>query len=244
MQFAKGRAKLPAMEQLHKKRAIVDRIGLQEAIEAVLDGDLAESEHAAASLEVYRGALQTGTEEIRRRFEADQNGEQAVLGHCFLIDQIIRVIHDIAGSRLYQAANPTSADQLCIVAYGGYGRGELAPRSDIDLLFLLPYKPTPRSEQVVEHVLYTLWDLGLKVGHATRSVDDCIRQAHDDMVIRTGLLESRYVWGVQELHNELRSRFFQEVVKGKGTFLEAKLKERDDRHERMGDSRYVLEPNI
>lgn len=210
----------------------------------VLDSKLPESDQGAAKLDVYRAALDAGIQEIRQRFEADQDGELAVRGHCFLIDQLIRVIHDIAVNWLYRAANPTSADQLCIVAYGGYGRGELAPRSDIDLLFLLPYKPTPRNEQVIEHVLYTLWDLGLKVGHATRSVDDCLRQAHDDMVIRTGLLESRYVWGVQALHNELRVRFFQEVVKGKGQFVEAKLKERDDRHERMGDSRYVLEPNI
>ncbi len=210
----------------------------------VLESELSEAERAPAVLDVYRQALDVGIGEIRERFENDQDGERAVRGHCFLIDQLIRVIHDIAVNRLYRAANPTSADQLCVVAYGGYGRGELAPRSDIDLLFLLPYKPTPRNEQVIEHVLYTLWDLGMKVGHATRSVDDCIRQAHDDMVIRTGLLESRYIWGVQELHNELRARFFQEVVKGKGQFVEAKLRERDERHERLGDSRYVLEPNI
>lgn len=232
------------MEQLRKKREIVDRIDLQERIEAVLDGGLPESDRTSAMLEIYREALASGTAEIRRRFEEDQFGELAVQGHCFLIDQLIRVMHDIAANWLYRTANPTSADQLCIVAYGGYGRGELAPRSDIDLLFLLPYKPTPRNEQVIEHILYTLWDLGLKVGHATRSVDDCIRQAHDDMVIRTGLLESRYIWGVQELHRELRHRFFEEVVKGKGHFVEAKLEERDERHDRMGDTRYVLEPNI
>jgi len=232
------------MEALRNRRAIVNRMALRESVEEVLDGGVPESERSAAVLDVYRDPLAAGIEEIRRRFERDQDGEGAVRGHCFLIDQVIRVIHDIAVERLYPAANPTAADRLCIVAYGGYGRAELAPRSDIDLLFLLPYKPTPRSEQVIEHVLYTLWDLGLKVGHATRSVDDCIRQAQDDMVIRTGLLESRYIWGIQKLHGELRRRFFEEVVKGKGLFVEAKLKERDERHDRMGDSRYVLEPNI
>lgn len=244
MHFDWLRAKLDNMEQLRNKRAIIDRIELQEQVETVLDGELPKSDSAIAVLDVYRAALAAGNAEIRRRFEEDQHGEFAVEGHCFLIDQLVRVMHDIAANWLYRAANPTSADQLCIVAYGGYGRGELAPRSDIDLLFLLPYKPTPRNEQVIEHILYTLWDLGLKVGHATRSVDDCIRQAHDDMVIRTGLLESRYIWGVQELHRELRHRFFEEVVKGKGHFVEAKLEERDERHDRMGDTRYVLEPNI
>ena len=232
------------MAELRNGRLIVDRISLQEKVEAVLAGDLPESERASVVLDAYREALSAGIAEIRDRFEKDQDGEAAVRGHCFLIDQVVRVIHDIATERLYTAANPTSADQLCIVAYGGYGRGELAPHSDIDLLFLLPYKTTPRTEQVIEYVLYSLWDLGLKVGHATRSVDDCIRQAQDDMVIRTGLLESRYIWGVQKLHNELRHRFFEEVVKGKGLFVEAKLQERDERHDRMGDTRYVLEPNI
>ena len=232
------------MDQLRNRRAIIDRIDLQERVEAILDGDLNEADRASEVLNIYRETLKSGIAEIRSRFDDTQDGELTVRGHCFLIDQLIRVIHDIAVTWLYKAANPTAADQLCIVAYGGYGRGELAPRSDIDLLFLLPYKATPRVEQIIEHVLYTLWDLGLKVGHATRSIDDCIRQAHDDMVIRTGLLESRYIWGVQTLHAELRMRFFEEVVKGKGLFVEAKLHERDGRHERMGDSRYVLEPNI
>ena len=232
------------MDQLRNRRAIIDRIDLQERVEAILDGDVNEADRTSEILNVYRETLKSGIAEIRSRFDDAQDGELTVRGHCFLIDQLIRVIHDIAVTWLYKAANPTAADQLCIVAYGGYGRGELAPRSDIDLLFLLPYKATPRVEQVIEHVLYTLWDLGLKVGHATRSIDDCIRQAHDDMVIRTGLLESRYIWGVQTLHAELRMRFFEEVVKGNGLFVEAKLHERDERHERMGDSRYVLEPNI
>ena len=232
------------MEQLRNRRTIIDRVNLQEQVEKTHDEDIGEADRAAHILSIYRKTLKSGITEIRRRFTETQDGELAVRGHCFLIDQLIRVIHDIAVTRLYKAANPTAADQLCIVAYGGYGRAELAPRSDIDLLFLLPYKSTPRVEQIIEHVLYTLWDLGLKVGHATRSVDGCIRQAHDDMVIRTGLLESRYIWGVQKLHAELRVRFFEEVVKGKGLFVEAKLEERDERHARMGDSRYVLEPNI
>ena len=232
------------MGTIPKRRKIINRLDLQERVEQGLSQGLMESGGMLETLPVYRSVLAEGSSEIRRRFEVNQNGEQAVRSRCFLIDQLIRVMHDIATNRLYRAANPTFADQLCIVAYGGYGRGELAPRSDIDLLFLLPYKPTPRSEQVVEHILYTLWDLGLKVGHATRSIDDCIRQAHNDMVIRTGLLESRYVWGVQGLHTELQQRFFGDVVQGKGHFVEAKLEERDERHDRMGDSRYVLEPNI
>ncbi|NQU69838.1 MAG: [protein-PII] uridylyltransferase, partial [Rhodospirillales bacterium] len=112
-------------------------------------------------------------------------------------------------------------------------------------LFLLPYKETPRLEQVIEYVLYMLWDLGLKVGHATRSIDDCIRLSKEDLTIRTSILEARYLWGDKKLFNELRRRFEKEISAASGPeFVEAKLVEREERHRRMGDSRYVLEPNI
>ena len=117
----------------------------------------------------------------------------------FLMDQLIRVIFDFADQRIYPAANPSAAERLGVVATGGYGRGELAPLSDIDLLFLRPYKQTPRGEQIVEFMLYLLWDLGLKVGHATRSVAECIRLARSDMTIRTAVLEARYILGDTDL---------------------------------------------
>ena len=85
----------------------------------------------------------------------------------FLFDQVIRIVHD-AAARAYPVSNPTTADRLAVVAVGGYGRGELAPYSDIDLLFLFPWKQTAHGEQIVEYMLYMLWDLGLKVGHSTR----------------------------------------------------------------------------
>src|SRR4030065_1425338 len=129
-----------------------------------------------------------------------------------------------------------------IVATGGYGRGLLAPGSDIDLLFLLPYKQTAWGESVAESVLYALWDLGLKVGHATRSVDECIRHAKADMTICTSLLEARYLCGEGQLYQELRRRFQKEVVAGTGPdFVEAKRAERDERPRRLRDSRYALQ---
>ncbi len=120
---------------------------------------------------------------------------------------MIRVLYDVVTERVYPLANPTAGEKLAIVAVGGYGRGEMAPYSDIDLLFLLPYKQTPHTEQVVEYLLYLLWDLGLKVGQATRSVADCLRYAKADLTIRTALLEARYIWGEQALYNELKQRF-------------------------------------
>ena len=134
---------------------------------------------------------------------------------------------------------------MAIVATGGYGRGLMAPGSDIDLLFLLPYKQTAWGESVAEAILYCLWDLGLKVGHATRSVDECIRQAKADMTIRTALLEARFLLGDSKLFDELMARFDKEVVQGTGPeFVAAKLAEREERHRRAGQSRYLVEPNV
>src|SRR5678816_4016477 len=105
---------------------------------------------------------------------------------------------------------------MSVIAVGGYGRQTLAPGSDVDLLFLLPYKQTPWGESVVEYMLYVLWDLGLKVGHSTRTVADCVRMAREDFTIRTALLEARHLDGDEELFAEFEKRFGEEVVKGTG----------------------------
>ena len=160
-------------------------------------------------------------------------------------DDIIRVVYEFVGRHLYPSQNPSEAERMAIVATGGYGRGLMAPGSDIDLLFLLPYKQTAWGESVAEVILYCLWDLGLKVGHATRSVDECIRQAKADMTIRTALLESRFLLGDSKLFDELVVRFDKSVVQGTAPeFVAAKLAEREKRHRRAGQSRYLVEPNV
>src|SRR5665213_3631390 len=131
------------------------------------------------------------------------------------------------------------------MAVGGYGRGALAPFSDIDLLFVRPYKETAHTESVIEFMLYALWDLGFKVGHASRTVGECVKLARADMTIRTSLLESRLLTGDEALAQNLKGRFRDEVVKGTGAeFVAAKLQERDDRHARAGASRFMVEPNV
>ncbi len=112
-------------------------------------------------------------------------------------------------------------------------------------MFILPYKQTAWGEQVAEAILYCLWDMGLKVGHATRSVDECIRQARGDMTIRTAILETRFLTGDQPLYDELVARFDKDVVQGTASeFVTAKLAEREERHRRAGQSRYLVEPNV
>src|SRR3954469_11457456 len=199
----------------------------------------------AVLLPPLKTALASGRDEIRRRFEAGGPAARAVAEQSFLIDQLIRVLHDFAVETAYPLANPTEGEKMAIVAVGGYGRGELAPYSDIDLLFVLPYKRTPHNEQVIEFLLYLLWDLGLKVGQSTRSVAECLRYARDDLTVRTALLEARYLWGEQALYTELKQAFENELQRGiAAQVVEAKLAERDARHVRVGDSRYQLEPNI
>src|SRR5215472_9368757 len=230
-------------QQVHRQRDIIDRRSLGAALDA-LAADAAEPPRAKI-VATLRETLQQGRSEIRRRFEAGSSGSETVRGLSFLMDQLIRALYDFVGSHVYPLANPTSGEHMAVVAVGGYGRGELAPYSDVDLLFMLPYKSTPHTEQVVEYLLYTLWDLGLKVGHATRTVEECIRQARADQTVRTALLEARYLWGDQKLYAELRQRFETDIIKGSATeFVEAKLAERDERHARLGDSRYQVEPNV
>jgi [protein-PII] uridylyltransferase len=233
------------MLQLPKhRRALVNRRALMARLDA-LDGELSREARRAQVLEILRQSLADGRAEVRRRFERSATGLSAAQAHSYLIDQLIRVLHDDTAEKFYPAPNPTLSERLTLVATGGYGRGQLAPQSDVDLLFLLPYKQTPRGEQVVEHMLYMLWDLGLKVGHATRSIAECLRFARADLTVRTALLEARYVWGEQALFAELQQRFAADIVAGSARdFVEQKLAERDARHVRMGDSRYVLEPNI
>src|SRR5690606_3309710 len=162
-----------------------------------------------------------------------------------VMDVIIRTLYDFAATHVYRMRNPSAGERMAIVAVGGYGRGTLAPGSDIDLLFLLPYKQTPWGEQVAEYMLYMLWDMGLKVGHATRSVDECLRHARDDVTIATTLLEARFLWGEETLYDELLARFDSEVVRHTGSeYVQAKLAERDARHAKGGESRYVVEPNV
>ncbi|MFQ5955735.1 MAG: [protein-PII] uridylyltransferase [Kiloniellales bacterium] len=227
------------------QRAILDRRRLSAALEAVAAEVSPDEKRRDAVLGLMKAALRDGEAEVGRRFDASGHGAEVMAGRCFLIDQLIRVLYDFALGHVYRNPNPTAAEQIAVVAVGGYGRGELAPRSDVDLLFVLSYKETPWVEQVIEYLLYMLWDLGLQVGHATRSVPDCMRRAKADMTIRTSVLEARYVWGSQALYRDLRLRFRNELMAGRGTdFVEAKLNERNERHLRMGDSRYVLEPNV
>lgn len=196
-------------------------------------------------LESLKVLVKNARDSARTALEADGNGRRCAAGLSLFQDELLRLIYDYTVTHVYRATNPSDAERMAIVATGGYGRGLLAPGSDIDLLFLLPYKQTPWGESVVEYMLLMLWDLGFKVGHATRTVDQCVKLAQADITIRTALLDSRLILGDVQLFAEFEDRFRSEVVKGTARqFIDAKMAERDERTRRAGESRYKVEPNI
>ena len=162
-----------------------------------------------------------------------------------LTDTLVRAALEVITTRLHPLPNPMSGEKLAVLAVGGYGRAEMAPYSDADLLFLTPWKITPWAESVIESLLYILWDLKLKVGHASRTVKECLRLGRDDITIRTALLEHRFVAGDGALAEELDDKLWSDLFRNTGrAFIEAKLVERAERHKRQGGQRYVLEPNV
>jgi [protein-PII] uridylyltransferase len=193
-----------------------------------------------------RTAFNTARAAVRTRLESGvAPGLPAARALSAIQDVTIQVLYDFATQHIYRASNPTESERIAIVATGGYGRGFLAPGSDIDLLFVCPFKLTSWGESVIEFILHTLWDLGLKVGHATRSLPECVRLAKQDMTIRTSMLEARYLAGDRGVADELRKKFWNEIASGNGAdFVAAKLSERDARHVRQGESRYLVEPNV
>ena len=198
-----------------------------------------------AAVERFKRALQDGRRTALTWFEQDKRGIDCAARLAHIEDELIGCIYRYALRYVYPPRNPSAAERLAIVAVGGYGRGMLAPGSDIDLLFLLPYKQTPWGESIVETILYILWDLRQKVGHSTRSAEESIRQARGDMTIRTSILEARFIHGDRALFEELRTRFDRDVVRVSAKeYVAAKLAERDLRVTKAGSSRYLVEPNV
>ena len=231
-------------DTLPHRRAIIDRRGLADALAAIEGDDRTVLRRDATA--ILKVALEAGRAEIARRLiEHPSRGLEAAAAQAFLTDQLLRLLYDFTTKRLYRSSNPTAGERLTLIAVGGYGRGEMAAYSDIDIGFLTPWKQTAWAEQIIETMLYALWDLGLKVGHSSRSLDEMVRQAKSDVTIRTALLEARYVWGDQSLYDEAAARFHAEVQAGTArAFIAEKLAERDLRHKKMGDTRYVVEPNV
>jgi len=225
---------------------VVDGVRLRAQLSAAaLDALGDEVEQRRRALEILKAALFRGRMIAKERLENGAGGIETARLLSGVTDEVVSALYDFTTVHVFRARNPTEGERLCVMAVGGYGRGTLAPFSDIDLLFLRPYKQTAHVESVIEFMLYALWDLGFKVGHASRTIEECIKLSREDFTIRTAILEARRLTGDEKLAEELRRRFDADVIRGTGAqFVAAKLKERDERHARAGASRYMVEPNV
>ncbi len=191
------------------------------------------------ALAVFRRHLSRIQNHVREAFEHYQaSGLQSARLLAALTDGMIAALYT------YARETAGSVQSLAVVATGGYGRGMLAPFSDIDLLFITTDDPTPETHQAVEFSLYFLWDLGLKVGHATRSVAECIAEAERDVTVRTSMIDARRLAGDPALFSDFSVRFAAACAVRTADFIKAKQAERDARHRRFGESPFLVEPNI
>lgn len=199
-------------------------------------------QHAVGLL---KPALTQGRAAILGAIEARTGGLSVARALARQMDEIVSALWDFTLKHVGYGPDLELPKALSLMAVGGYGRGELAPFSDLDLLFLRASKETPQTEAIVQFVLYTLWDLGLKVGHSSRTLDECLKLGRDDHTIMTALLEHRLIAGNRELAGQLTNRLNSESLKSQvSDYIASKLNERDERHNRTGTTRYVVEPNL
>lgn len=231
-----------------KTPPLIDADALTAQLNKIVTDNGGKGDVSAVRMKVLaalKETYQSGCEIAKAELNENGSGTACAKRLSDMQDTLMHCILEFALDHVFPTGTPSMAEKLSVVAVGGYGRGTLAPGSDIDLLFVLPYKQTPWGESVVEYLLYLLWDMGFKVGHATRNIDECVRLSRSDITIRTSILEARHVCGDRALFDELEKRFEKDVVRGTAKeFIAAKLEERDDRHKRSGASRYRVEPNI
>jgi len=226
---------------------ILDRGALRAALtQAMGTAPDTGAEQRSTVVPILKDAFRDGRATIATAFRADPFAAgPTTRAYAWLTDAIVIEVFALASTHLHPVPTSTEDETLALIAVGGSGRGEMAPHSDVDLLFLAPHKLTPWAESLIESMLYILWDLKLKVGHASRTIKDCLRLAREDYTIRTSLVEERYLAGdenlAQELTQRLRDELFSQTIPD---FIEAKLDERAERHRKQGGQRYMVEPNV
>jgi [protein-PII] uridylyltransferase len=225
---------------------IIDRAALDRDLDRIAGEHTDRAARDAAVKKRLKSALSEGRELAQLWLDEDGGGTACAREISHLMDEIVSALHRFVITHIHPSGpSPAPANRLAVIAVGGYGRGTLAPGSDIDLLFLSPKTQTKWITASVEAMLYVLWDLGLTIGHAVRSLDECLKLSRADITIRTAVLESRMVCGDIALAEELTQRFDKNIVPGTELeFVTAKLAERDERYRQTESSRYVVEPNV
>nr|MBA3834022.1 [protein-PII] uridylyltransferase [Chthoniobacterales bacterium] len=207
----------------------------------------ASATEPAALLPLYQKFLKIENHRLRLRHQAGGGGREVCASRATLIDILLRNIFALA-SAAADKANGASAIPLSLVALGGYGRNELNPGSDVDLMFLHQHAEGEIPAAVsatAEQVLYFLWDVGFKVGHSTRSVREAIAQANDEMLTKTAMLEARHLTGDADLYRLFRARFRKQCVQGhEKDYIAARMEDQARRHEKFANNVYLQEPNV
>jgi [protein-PII] uridylyltransferase len=196
-------------------------------------------------LPLYKKFLKVEEHRLRLKHQAGGAGREICARRAELIDVLLQYVFDAAA--IAARRNGTAKVPLALIALGGYGRGELNPFSDIDVMLLHQGKKeiSPHLEEMVQQVLYLLWDSGFKVGHSTRSIKEALAQANQDMRTKTAMLESRFLAGDAELAREFRRQFRSKCVNGyEREYVELRMQDQVARHKKFGDSVYLQEPNL
>ncbi len=202
--------------------------------------------NSAELLSLYKKFIKIENHRIRLKHYSGSGGREICGQRASLVDIVLRHLLDAAS-----AADPTTVARplkLALVAIGGYGRGELNPFSDVDIMFLHPDSPKtvdPRTHEAVQQILYMLWDIGFKVGHSTRSISSATKEANANMLSKTSLMESRLVAGDEALFEKFRAAFVRECVEGHiKEYIADRVTNQSERHAKFGSSVYMQEPNI
>lgn len=212
--------------------------------EAWLDAVALPTPPGSFDLAAFKAYLKDGQATIRACHEAGASGRRVLELRTALIDALIQRLLALAEADFFRQNLPVK-ERLAIVAVGGYGRGEMNPASDVDVMFLYPWKASPYVQTVSERVLYALWDLGLEVGNAVRRISDAVKMAQQDLTVRTAFLDSRFLAGDRALFDEYEKVIQKEVLyKDVDRFIDDKVRELRQRHEKFGGSVYILEPNV
>jgi [protein-PII] uridylyltransferase len=197
-------------------------------------------------LPLYKKFLKVEEHRLRLKHQAGGGGREICTRRAELIDILLRYV--FGGAAVTARGNGEPSVPLALIALGGYGRGELNPFSDIDVMLLHRQgaaEISPDIQEMVNQVLYLLWDSGFKVGHSTRSIKEAITEANRDMLTKTAMLESRFLAGDSELAREFREQFRSKCVEGRERkYVEMRMRDQVARHKKFGDSVYLQEPNL
>jgi len=224
--------KAPAASLETLQAEIFDPAAFQQRIVEACSG----ATNSNSTLEIYRDTLASARSKLNEHFMAGTDVRHLVHGYAWLIDQLLITA--------WQHLEWDENEAISLIAVGGYGRGELHPHSDIDLLILLEENSQSTHQSNIEQIVTLLWDIGLKVGHSVRSISQCIEEAQQDITVATSLMESRLLAGSEQQLGEMNTAISPSNIWPPHAFFEAKREEQRARHLKFNDTDYNLEPNV